>query len=114
MSYEKDKAIADFMNKKVYEAEGVLWSGSLSENTLEPVNYSTSLDALAPVVIKITNIIEQKMHELSDYGNSQVPEKDLDDPAEWRAWSYRHIDFNPNANDVYEQVYEFITWYNQV
>ena len=114
MSHEKDKLIAAFMGQKVYEAEGHLWTGSLSENTLEPVKYSTSLDALAPVVIKITNIIEQKMHELSDWGKSNIPEKDLDDPSDWRAWSYRHVHFSTNVNKVYEDVYKFIDWYNQI
>lgn len=69
------------------------------------LKYHEDWNLLIPVVIKCHSlgIEKQKIFE-DDLG--------LDDPAGWRAWSYRHIKLTTNIDYVYKCVIDFISFYN--
>jgi len=89
----ENKLIADFMHLTNYKG-------------LDDLKFNISWDWLMPVV--------EKCHEITDKKQRQFPEsKDLDDPTGWRAWSYRRIELSTDIGLVFNDVVEFIKWYNQ-
>ncbi len=72
------------------------------------LKFHTSWDWLMPAVKKAHEICSNKQQEFRDN------DSDLDDVKGWRAWSYRHVSLSTNIEEVFEEIIEFIKWYNAI
>lgn len=111
-----NELIAEFMGYKLkqgkqlaqYISGGHEWYWVGENFTIDEPSWlpESNWNLLMPVV--------EKTHIICDQMMRKYPEnKDLDDATGWRAWSYRHPKLTTDITRVYNQVVEFIKWYNQ-
>lgn len=82
-----------------------------NENNLK---YNSSWDWLMPVVEKINTVCIERGGELSNHSRDQEELSDpLDNPKHWKSWSYHYIHLSTKRESVWNDVVEFIEWYNK-
>tara|TARA_R110002167_G_scaffold265541_2_gene472264 strand:+ start:435 stop:749 length:315 start_codon:yes stop_codon:yes gene_type:complete len=99
---KNNKVIAEFMGHHTYESNGYIMISysDCNERTLQDTHYHTSWDWLMPVLNKIDSYANEKLSflEFDDYRTNWSM---IDRPSKYQ------------IKDVYDQVVQFIEWYNK-